>query len=141
MNRVILSGFITKDGNITKTNNIEIAKYSLAVTRTMKNKEGQYDTDFLNCVSFNPSDYVKDNLIKGTKLLVEGKIQNNSYTDDKGNKHVLTDIIVDRIEVLKKSENTQEKAKETPNNPFEEFGQQFEVGHQIEIDPDESLPF
>lgn len=138
MNRVILSGFITKDGNITKTNNVEIAKYSLAVTRTMKNKEGQYDTDFLNCVSFNPSDYVKDNLIKGTKLLVEGKIQNNSYTDDKGNKHVLTDIIVDRIEVLKKSEN---KPQEENKNPFEEFGQQFEVGHQIEIDESSDLPF
>lgn len=133
MNKCILTGNITKDASITKTNNIEIAKYSLAVQRTIKNKEGNYDTDFLNCVSFNPSDYVKDNLIKGTKLLVEGRIQTSSFDDKNGNKHYSTDIIVERIEILKKSEN---KPQESNNNPFEEFGEQI----QIEEDT-EGLPF
>lgn len=139
MNKVFITGHITKDANITKTNNIEIAKYTLAVQRTIKNKEGNYDTDFLNCVSFNPSDYVKDNLIKGTKLLVEGRIQTGKYTDEKGVNHNVTDIIVERIEILKKSEN---KPQESNNNPFEEFGQQFEIGEQIQIEEDtEGLPF
>lgn len=138
MNKCILTGNITKDANITKTNNIEIAKYALAVQRTIKNKEGNYDTDFLNCVSFNPSDYVKDNLIKGTKLLVEGRIQTSSFDDKNGNKHYSTDIIVERIEILKKSEN---KPQESNNNPFEEFGQQFEVGQQIQIDEESEYPF
>lgn len=142
MNKCILTGHITKDANITKTNNIEIAKYALAVQRTIKNKEGNYDTDFLNCVSFNPSDYVKDNLIKGTKLLVEGRIQTGKYTDEKGVNRNVTDIIVERIEILKKSENKPEEAKESTKNPFEEFGQQFEIGEQIQIEEDtEGLPF
>lgn len=141
MNKVVLSGFITKDASITKANNMEIAKYTLAVQRTQKNKEGVYDTDFLNCVSFNPSDYVKDNLIKGTKTLLEGRIQTNKYTDEKGVNRVVTDIIVERIEILKKSENKPQEAKESTQNPFEEFGQQFEVGHQIEIDEESDLPF
>lgn len=136
MNKVFITGNITKDANITKTNNIEIAKYTLAVQRTIKNKEGNYDTDFLNCVSFNPSDYVKDNLIKGTKLLVEGRIQTGKYTDEKGLNHNVTDIIVERIEILKKSENKPEEAKENTQNPFEEFGEQI----QIEEDT-EGLPF
>lgn len=137
MNKVFITGNITKDASITKTNNMEIARYTLAVQRLAKNMDGQYDTDFLNCVSFNPNKYIKDNLIKGTKLLVEGRIQTSSFDDKNGNKHYSTDIIVERIEILKKSEN---KPEESNNNPFEEFGQQFEVGQQIEIE-DSDLPF
>lgn len=141
MNRVILSGNLTRDIELTEKDSLLIGKFALGVTRSQKNKNGEYETDFFNCVSFNPSEYVQNNLLKGTKVLVEGRLQNHSYTDEKGNKRVLTDVIVERVEVSRKSENTQEKAKETTNNPFEEFGQQFELGEQTEIDLEGDLPW
>ncbi len=141
MNKVILSGYLTHDTELFQQDKLLISKYSLGVQRQVKSKEGNYDTDFINCIQFNPNDYIKDNLIKGSKVLVEGRLQTRQYTDNKGNKRTLTEVLVERIEILKKSENKPQEAKESTQNPFEEFGQQFEAGHQIEIDEESDLPF
>lgn len=110
--------------------------------RAYKNAKGEYETDFLNCVAFNTTDYVKQNLTKGTKILVEGSIQTSVYDDKKGNKRYSTDIIVNRVEILKKSENTSQNANKTSINPYQDFSEKVEsdIGQQIQIDESE-LPF
>jgi single-strand DNA-binding protein len=141
MNTIIISGNTTRHIEIVEKGKITIGKFTVAVQRTYKNPKGEYDSDFLNCVIFNPTEYVKNNLFKGSKVLVNGSLQTSSFDDKNGNKHYSTDIIVNKVEILTPNKKTDEKPQEPPKNPFEEFGQQFEVGHNIEIDPDESLPF
>lgn len=140
MNKVILSGNSTRDLEIIKSGNTNIGKFTIAVTRTHKNEEGIYDTDFLDCVVFNPLEYVEKNLKKGCRLLVEGSIQKTARDDKNGNKVWFTNINVSNVEIYKMPTAKSKEEK----NPFEEFGEHFttewEAGQQIEIS-DSDLPF
>lgn len=140
MNKVIISGNLTRDVELTKANDLLIGKFSLGVSRTTKNKDGNYESDFLNCVVFNPGEYIQNNLLKGVRVLVEGRIQTKQYEKD-GKNHYSTDIIVERIEILKKSENAPKTEEKAPNNPYEEFGKQFETKQQTFEEDSEGLPF
>lgn len=139
MNKVFITGHLTKDIEIF---NEKVGKFSIGVQRAYKNEKGEYDTDFFNCVAFNTTDYVKQNLTKGTKILVEGSIQTSVYDDKKGNKHYSTDILVHRIEILKKNENTSQKANKGAINEYQDMSIKTEsdIGEQIRI-TDEDLPF
>lgn len=141
MNKVILTGNLTKDIELTQVKDLIIGKFTLGVQKQTKNKDGNYDTDFLNCVVFNPGEYIQNNSLKGVKVLVEGRIQTKQY-EKEGKNHYSTDIIVERIEILKKTQSTPQNENKGVNNPYQEFGTQFEFGnHQVEVDNDSSLPF
>ena len=120
-----------------------VGRVSIAVPRQFKNKEGNYDTDFFDCVIFNLTDYLKNNLKKGTLISVEGRLQTRTYQDEKQNNHRITEIVANRVNVLGNSKKAVDEPKNSQldkNKPFEEFGQQFEVGTQLEIDESE-YPF
>ena len=51
MNKVFLIGNLTKDPELATTNSgISVCRFTLAVSRTYSNSEGERDTDFLNVV-------------------------------------------------------------------------------------------
>lgn len=137
MNKVILSGNFTKDLEIP---NEKVGKFTLAVQRNVKDKDGYYGTDFINCIVFNPNDYVKQRVKKGSRALIEGEIRINTY-ESNGNKRYSTEIIVNKIEIYSQEQNN---PKNVQKNPFEEFGDsiktEFDVGEQIQIE-DSDLPF
>ena len=141
MNKVILSGNSTKDIELIKSGNVKMGKFTIAVSRTHKNEFGNYDTDFIDCVIFNPLEYVEKNLKKGCRLLIEGSIQKSSRDDKNGNKIYYTNIVVNNVEIYKNQQATQQSKEE---NPYAAFGNsiktEFDVGHQIEI-TDEDIPF
>ena len=117
MNKVILCGRCTKDPVISATGNTTVAKFTLAVDRRFKDADGNYQTDFINCVSFGKAaEFVENYVSKGTKLLVTGRIQTGSYTNKDGQKVYTTDIVTEEIEFAesKRSQN------EAPAAPEEE---------------------
>ena len=69
-----------------------------------KNAKGEYESDFLNCVVFSANDYIKNNLKKGARILLDGSIQTKSY-EVEGTKRYSTDIVVNKIEIMKKVED------------------------------------
>ena len=137
MNKIIISGNLTKDVDLFEKNDIKIGKFTIAVTRQYKNTNGEYESDFLNCVIFKPSDYIVNNLTKGSKVLIDGSVQTRAYEVD-GNKRYSTDIIVNKVELISKAKKA-EKKQET--NPYAEFGQQFEIREQEQIDMESEYPF
>ena len=73
MNKVILMGRLTRDAEIRYAqgdNSLAIARFSLAVDRRRK----------------------------GTKFVVEGRIQTGSYTNKDGQKVYTTDVVVENAE-------------------------------------------
>ena len=101
MNRVILTGRLTKDIDVKQKGDMSIGRFSIAVNRPYKNSEGEYETDFFNCVMFNVNNYIRENLLKGVSVVIDGRIQNSSY-EVEGERRVSTDILVERIEVMNK---------------------------------------
>lgn len=137
MNKVILCGNISSDIDLrTTSNGTPVAKFSLAVNRI---KDG---VDFIPIVVWNQqAENTNQFCGKGSKILVEGRMQNREYEKD-GFKAHITEVIADRIEYLSKGKKEPQEAKETPINAFEEFGEHIktETSEQIQIMP-EDLPF
>ena len=95
MNKVILTGRLTRDPEVRYTNGdnqMAIARYTLAVDRRGKDK----DADFPNCVCFGKAaEFVEKYLKKGTKIAVTGRIQTGSYTNKGGVKVYTTEVVVE----------------------------------------------
>jgi len=102
MNRVILMGRLTRDPDVKYSQGAEpmaIARYTLAVDRRGKQKEGQPSADFIPCVAFGRlGEHAEKYYKQGTKVVIEGHIQTGSYTNKEGVKVYTTDVIVDSQE-------------------------------------------
>ena len=94
MNNTILMGRLTKDPTITQTTDGKtVAKFTLAVDRI---GEG---ADFISCVAFGKTaEIVEKYIVKGTKILLNGRIQTGSYTNKDNVKVYTTDVIANNIE-------------------------------------------
>ncbi len=107
LNRIMLIGNLGRDAETRfTTNNLSVTNFSLATTNSYKGKDGNWinETTWHNITSFNLSDYFKDNLKKGKKVYVEGRLTKREYTDKEGIKRYSTDVISERIIPLDSSE-------------------------------------
>ena len=104
MNKVIIIGRFTRDPEIKYTtgeNATATARFSLAVNRRFKNKEGNYDADFINCVAFGKTaEFIEKYFTKGMAIGITGRIQTGSYTNKEGQKVYTTDVVVEETEFV-----------------------------------------
>ena len=74
-----------------------VARYTLAVDRRFK-RDGEQTADFIQCVAFGRSgEFAEKYFHKGTKVVVEGRIQTGSYEKD-GQRVYTTDVVVEQQE-------------------------------------------
>ena len=106
MNKVILVGRLTRDPDVRYTsgdNAMAIARYTLAVDRRARRNAGSEEqtADFIGCVAFGrDGEFAEKYLRKGTRILVEGRIQTGSYTNKDGQRVYTTDVVVERHEFV-----------------------------------------
>lgn len=104
MNKVILIGRLTRDPEVRYSsgdNAMAIARYTIAVDRRGRRAGGddQQTADFIGCVAFGRSgEFAEKYLRKGTKVVVEGRIQTGSYTNKDGQRVYTTDVVVEQQE-------------------------------------------
>ena len=99
MNKVVLLGRLTKEPDVRQTQVVTIARYTLAVTRRGKKREGQQEADFISCVAFGKAgEFAANYLHKGTKICVSGRLQTGSYTRQDGTKAYTTDVVIEEQE-------------------------------------------
>lgn len=142
MNKVILTGNICRDNEIKiLTNNISVLQNTIAVRNEYKNSKGEYDSQFINFVAYrNNAEFINKYTTKGSKILIEGKLNCRSYENKQNQKVYVTDVIVERAELIgtKKSETTENSIEPKENtvdeDPFKEFGNEVALS-------DEDLPF
>lgn len=115
MNKVILSGRLTKDPDVRYSqgaNPIAIARYTLAVDRRVKGENNEQTADFISCIAFGKAgDFAEKYLKKGTKLIVEGRIQTGSYTNKEGQKVYTTDVVVESTEFAESKKDSNDAPK------------------------------
>lgn len=97
MNKVILMGRLTRDPEIRQTpNGISLARFSLAVDRRFSGKDGQRQTDFINCVAWRQTgEFISRYFTKGSMIAVVGSIQSRSWDGQDGKKQYATEVVVD----------------------------------------------
>lgn len=102
LNNVVLVGRLTSDPELKEVGKEgKVVNFTIAVPRSYKNEEGDYETDFIQCnvwnkIAENMSEFTK----KGDLIGVKGTLQSSSYDDKDGNKRYKTDVRVDKVTFL-----------------------------------------
>lgn len=102
MNKVILMGRLTRDAEIRYSqgeSSTAIARFSLAVDRRFRRDNDEQTADFINCVAFGKTaEFLERFGRKGTKFVLEGRIQTGSYTNKDGQRVFTTDVVAENVE-------------------------------------------
>ncbi len=135
MNYIAIKGRISQDLDIkvAQSNNSKVCRFSVAVRDDYKNKDGEYTTQFFNCVAFGKTaEFMESYFKKGQEILLSGRLQNRQWETDSGEKRYATDIIAEKVEFCgSKSESNASPKEETKEG---------EVTMNI-VDDNDDLPF
>jgi len=112
INKVILTGRITKDIELRKTTSgVSVVSFTLAVNRKFVSEDAK--ADFINCIAWRQSaDFLHNYAKKGALLGVEGRIEVRSYENSKGEKVYATEVTCDSVEILHQAKDEPTPAKE-----------------------------
>lgn len=111
LNQVVLVGRIVKTPELRTTETgKKTATVTLAVPRSYKNMNGEYDTDFLDCtlwtnIAENTTEYCQT----GDMVGVKGRIQTRVIQNEDGSKKKKTEIVAEKVTFLAQSPNNKEK--------------------------------
>ena len=139
MNKVILVGRLTRDPDARfTTTQKEVTTFTLAVDRFAS--QGQKETaDFIPIVVWGQlARFCGDNLTKGQKVLVDGRLQVRNYDDKTGQKRWVTEVVAHSVEFLERRAN-QPGSGERSVTPMREQEERAALG--VEIYPDDDVPF
>ena len=102
LNQIILVGRLVKTPEVTETESGKKMSYiTLAIPISFKNADGEYDTDFIDCVLWeavaeSTSEYCK----KGDIVGVKGRIQSRMVEDEDGNNYKKVEVIAEKLTFL-----------------------------------------
>lgn len=138
MNKVIISGNITKELELRSTENgKKFLGFSIAVNEGTKEKP---ITNFFNCNAWEQNaEFINKYFSKGRKILIEGLLRTNKYTNSEGKELTNTYILVNHAEFMdykKEEAETTPEEIENSNNTYKGFENPSEV-----VFEDEDLPF
>lgn len=139
MNSVILIGRLTKDPELRyiAESGKAVASFTIAVNRPFS-KDNK--ADFFRIVVFGKSAENCANYIsKGRLVGVQGRLQNNNYETQTGEKRYSTDIIADRVEFLESKNSQSQRSEQQNHSPSQNAG--LPEGFQALDDDDEEIPF
>lgn len=111
LNQVILIGRLVKKPELRESENgTTYLKATLAVQSQFKDKDGDYETEFLEFTAFgknaeNTAKYCD----KGSMINIVGTLNNNVYKDKNGVNHYQVSIIANKINFLSKGNKREEK--------------------------------
>ena len=141
MNNVVLVGRITRDLELrTATSGRSIVSFTLAVDNRVKEADGTRGTIFIDCRVFrDQADSLVKNTRKGSKIAVDGSLNQRNFERRDGTKGHVIEIVVDSITFLDPNPNREQNAVEEPK--FDDV--QVPPSNNLDsIDlPDDDLPF
>ena len=116
LNQVVLVGRLVWDLKVNKTESgKKVTTLRLAIPRSYKNVDGNYETDFVDCVLWdniasNTANYCK----KGDIVGIKGRIQSRSLDDE--NKNHELEVVAEKVTFLSSRSGEEKEKKEKKNN-------------------------
>lgn len=119
LNQFVIIGRLVRDPELRETENgKKVTTITVAVPRSYKNSNGEYETDFINCVLWagvaqNTTEYCK----KGDLLGIKGRVQTRNVEGKDDKPTHLTEMVAEKITFLSpknkdKNENESESEEE-----------------------------
>ena len=125
LNKILLIGHVGKDGELkyTPNGNAQV-KFSLATNHnTKKGDQWESETTWHNVILWGDSaERLAPHILKGKSAYVEGRIQTRSWDGNDGQKHYMTEVIANTVQLLdKRGEEKDERVAQqyADDLPFE----------------------
>ncbi len=105
VNKVILVGNLGRDAELRYTpGGAAVLNFSMATTETWKDKatnEKKEQTEWHKVVYWGrPAEAIKDFLVKGKQIYLEGRLQTRQWEDKEGQKRYTTEVKADKVVLL-----------------------------------------
>lgn len=109
LNQVVLVGRLTSDPEAVQLEGgHKKSIFNVAVPRSYKNQNGEYETDFIRCVLWDAiATSTAEYCHKGDIVGIKGRIQVTQFEDKEGKKY-LTEVVAEKVTFL--SSKKQEEA-------------------------------
>ena len=110
LNQVVIVGRLVKSPEVKKlAGGSKVSKITLAVPRSYKNIQGQYETDFIDCtlwrgIAENTAEYCK----KGDILAIKGRIESKVYEKEEKRKYI-TEVVAEKVTFLPSGSKKEEQ--------------------------------
>ena len=140
VNRVVLVGRLVKDPELRKTNSdISVSTFTIAVDNSIKEADGTRGSLFLDCrVYRDQAENVAKYCRKGSKVAVDGSLNQRNFVRQDGSKGKVIEVYVDSVTFL-------EPKKDSPNVVEEPKFDDVPAPASNNLDsidlPDDDLPF
>lgn len=142
LNSVCMLGRITQDLEL-KNSSSGFSYLNFSIANSKRNKDGEDEVSFFKLVAFGKiAETIFNYFSKGDRILIQGELKQNRYTDKEGAKKSDVIIIVSAIDFVEtKKQNNNQGAKSTQSAKAQ-GGKSImhEVKKEIEI-YDEEIPF
>lgn len=135
LNRITIMGRLTRDPELRRTNSgIAVTNFTLAVERDFGGKDGEKETDFIECVAWrHAGEFVSKYFSKGRMAVVSGQLQIRRWKDKDGNNRSTAEVVADSVYFADSKKDTAMDATQEPPIPQNDFA-------PLDYD-DDKLPF
>lgn len=122
INQVMIVGRLVRTPSLFVSESGKKGSYvTLAVGRSYKNQNGEYDTDFIDCalwtgIAESTAEYCKSGDIIG----VRGRVQSRIIEKEDGTKNKIMEIVADKVTFLSSSGNTKSENNDINNDSVED---------------------
>lgn len=120
LNQLVLVGRIAKQPELRESENGKNYSFiTLAVPRSFKNVDGQYDTDFIDCILWdNVASSTVKYCNKGDIVGIKGRLQTR-VVDEEKNKRYTLEVIAEKVTFLSSNKNKDEDKNQEKSNDTE----------------------
>lgn len=110
MNQLNLVGRIVRDPEVKAIgDNNMVAKFTVAVNRNYKDKDGNRPCDFIPCEAFGKTaEFISNYVTKGRLVSVQGEMRVDQYQNDAGENRSFTKCHVNTLNVLDSARTAEE---------------------------------
>jgi single-strand DNA-binding protein len=131
LNYSVLMGRLARDPELRRTNTGKaVATFTVAVDNFGKDN----GASFISCVAWDKTgEFVSNYFLKGSPIVVEGRLQTRQYENKDGKKQTVTELVVTQAHFCSKKEEKNDGDFGSPANQQNDF---------VPLDGDDAeLPF
>lgn len=113
LNQTVLVGRLVREPEVKELEDgKKVSNMTLAIPRSYKNENGEYETDFVDCVLWNGvAQSTAEYCHQGDVLGVKGRIQTDTYETEDGTKKKVTQVIAEKISFLSSHSKDREETE------------------------------
>ena len=121
LNQFVGVGRLVAEPSVKETEDgKQVSNITIAVPRSYKNENGEYDTDFVDVVLWNGiAENTAEYCHKGDIIGVKGRIQTSNYETEDGEKRKSTQIVAEKITFLSSSKDKKDDLETTRDDDMD----------------------